>query len=284
MLAPVVSSRFADIAAALAPLEASSEPDVQMAESLVALVTGGAQGLGAAITVELLKKGYKVCVADLQEEKGRQFVKEQQEIYGAQNAIFTACDVTKDDSYKGIFEFTLKEFKRIDVVVNNAGIIHEQNARKTVDVNLMGPILGCQLAFQYMGKSKGGKGGIVINMASIVGFLPCHALPIYCATKHAVVGLTRSYGTPYHLERDGIIFSALCPSFTDTAILESCRTNSLIPEFNAYEEHDIMTPEFVAEGVMKLLEDRINGSTLMVTKKRGHEYVGYQEVFKDFIL
>lgn len=250
-----------------------------MSESPVAVLTGGAQGLGAAMCIALLDKEYRVCVADIQEQKGNDFVKQQQEKFGKENVKFIVCDVTKEDDYKGIFEFALKEFNKIDLVIDNAGVILEDDPRKTLDINLMGPIIGCQLALQYMGKRNGGKGGMVINTASILGFLPYHALPAYTASKHGVIGLTRSYGVPYHLERDGVFFTAICPSFTDTEILHKCRTNSLVPGFDPYKEHDVMEPEYVAQGILKLLEDKINGSTLVVTKK-GYKYIGYQEDFK----
>jgi len=251
-----------------------------MSQSPVAIVTGGAQGLGASMVIELLKKGYKVCVADLQEEKGKQFVKEQKEKYGAENVEFMVCDVTKKEDYRAIFDYTRRHCKRLDVVINNAGIILEQNPQKTIDVNLMGPLIGCQLALEYMGKSNGGKGGMVINTASILGFLPYHALPAYTASKHGVIGLTRSYGLPYHLEREGVLFTAICPSFTDTHLLTDCYTNTLISEFDPYKDHEVMSSQYVAEGILKLLEDRINGSTLVVSKK-GYAYIGLQEDFKD---
>ncbi|GFY66815.1 15-hydroxyprostaglandin dehydrogenase [Trichonephila inaurata madagascariensis] len=119
----------------------------------VAIVTGGAQGLGAAICIELLKQGYKVCVADIQEYKGKHFVHQQEEEFGSENVIFSACDVTKESDYISTFELTLKTFHRVDVLINNAGILLEQDPHTLLSVNLLGPIIGCQTAFKYMGKS-----------------------------------------------------------------------------------------------------------------------------------
>ncbi|GFW13150.1 15-hydroxyprostaglandin dehydrogenase [Trichonephila clavipes] len=107
------------------------------------------------------------------------------------------------------FELTLTTFHRVDVLINNAGILLEQDPHTLLSVNLLGPIIGCQTAFKYMGKSKGGKGGMVINMSSILGFVPFSATPAYVASKHGLIGLTRSYGLPYHLEKEGASYLQL---------------------------------------------------------------------------
>ncbi|GFW13159.1 hypothetical protein TNCV_4120611 [Trichonephila clavipes] len=192
-----------------------------MSNSPVAIVTGGAQGLGAAICIELLKTGYKVCVADVQEEKAKEFVKEQEPVYGSENIIAVFCDVSKESEYKKVFDLILEKFHRVDLLVNNAGILNEYEPQKVMDINLVGTIYGCRVALKYMGKSTGGSGGFVINIASIAGILPASALPVYVASKHGVVGLTRSYGLPYHFERDGVTFAALCPSFINTDLLKT---------------------------------------------------------------
>ncbi|GFU02239.1 3-beta-hydroxycholanate 3-dehydrogenase [Nephila pilipes] len=140
-----------------------------MSESPVAIVTGGAQGLGAAICIELLKTGYKVCIADVQEVKAKEFLKEQQPVYGKENIITSFCDVTKESDFKEVFDLTLKTFHRVDVLVNNAGILNEHEPQKVTDVNLVGTIYGCRMAFKYMGRSNGGNGGFVINTASLAG-------------------------------------------------------------------------------------------------------------------
>lgn len=247
-----------------------------MSEFPVAIVTGGAQGIGAAISIELLKKNYKVCVGDIQVSKAKEFVKEQQLIYGKENIIECLCDVTKETDYKNIFDLTLATFHRIDVLINNAGIIREQDPQKVIEVNLMGPIFGCLTAIKHMGKSNGGKGGIVINTASIAGFLPIPDIPVYVASKHGVVGLTRSYGTPYHFDKEGITFSALCPSFTETELVMKSKSNTVGSDDFSKRE-DLMSTEYVAKGVLKLLEDKINGSTLAVNPVE-YEYIELQKL------
>ncbi|XP_054716617.1 15-hydroxyprostaglandin dehydrogenase [NAD(+)]-like [Uloborus diversus] len=247
----------------------------------VAIVTGAAQGLGAAITRALLREGYKVCVTDLQETKGKKFVQELEKEFGSGTAIFSLCDVSKEEDLKRTFDLTVTTFKTVNLLVNNAGIVWEQNPRKTIDVNLMGPIYGCQLALKYMGKTNGGKGGVVINISSLAGFLTSAALPCYHASKHGIIGLTRSYGLPYHLERDGVLFGAVCPHFIDTDILRNPK--GLVEGLDLVTDNrSMMSPDYVAQGVLKILEDRINGGTLAVSKEKGYQYIGIQEELSDF--
>ncbi|KAF8781894.1 15-hydroxyprostaglandin dehydrogenase [NAD(+)] like protein [Argiope bruennichi] len=253
-----------------------------MSDSSVAIVTGGAQGLGAAICIELLKKGYRVCIADIQESTAKQFAKEQQLTYGKENVMVVSCDVTKQTDYARLFDETLAAFHRVDVLVNNAGILTEVELQKMLDINLLGPIIGCQTALQYMGKSNGGNGGVVINTASIAGFLPFPEIPVYVASKHGVVGLTRSCGLPFHFKKDEVIFTALCPSFSDTRLLDTAN-KTLDPQLDFSKRPNLLSPEYVAKGAMKLLEDKINGSTLVVTHD-GYLYVEIQEKLKNLTL
>ncbi|CAL1292590.1 unnamed protein product [Larinioides sclopetarius] len=248
-----------------------------MSDSPVAIVTGGAQGLGAAICIELLKTGYRVCAADIQGEKAEEFAKQQQLVYGKENIIASPCDVSKESDYIRVFEETIKTFKRVDVLINNAGILLESYPSKTINVNLMGPIYGCYTAFKYMGKSNGGNGGVVINTSSLAGFLPAAENPVYTASKHGIIGLTRSLGLPLHFDKDGIIFACVAPHMIDTDILKSVN-KTLVSDYDISKVHShiLMRPEFVAKGFMKILEDKINGSVLTVIPGE-YQYIGAQK-------
>lgn len=255
-----------------------------MTDSYVAIVTGAAQGIGAAIAKALLAKGYAVIVADIQEEKGKEFVKEQEKIHGVGKACFIRCDVTKLEDYKRAFELAIKQFNRIDILVNNAGIFLEKEPLMLMAVNVVGPINGCRTAFEYMGKSNGGRGGSVVNIASLAGFIPHPAFPTYVASKHAVVGLTRSYGHEYHLNKDGVLVMALCPAYVETDILLELGAKAIAQDVSFGNINKYLKPDYVAEGVLKLLEDKVNGSTLIVTKDEGFFYVGLHDKVKDINL
>ncbi|XP_055932301.1 15-hydroxyprostaglandin dehydrogenase [NAD(+)]-like [Argiope bruennichi] len=247
-----------------------------MSDSPVAIVTGGAQGIGAAVCIELLKNGYRVCIADIQESKAEEFAKEQQQIYGKENVIAVGCDVSKKSDYTDLFEKTIENFKRVDLLVNNAGIVEEQSPRKCLEINLLGPTIGCHAALKYMGKSKGGNGGVVINTSSAAGLVPAAGAPAYAASKHGIIGLTRSFGHSSHYDKDGIIFAAVCPALVDTEIVKKGRKNRLNMERESTSRIKFVSIESVAKAYLKVLEDKINGSILLVVPN-GYHYQNLDE-------
>ncbi|GBN08786.1 hypothetical protein AVEN_128556-1 [Araneus ventricosus] len=110
------------------------------------------------------------------------------------------------------------------------------------------------------------------------GFLPVAIMPAYVASKHGLVGLTRSFGLPFHYDKDEIIFAALCPYFVDTDSLKAAN-QSLDPTLDFSKRTDLMSPEFAAKGVLKILQDKINGSTLLVISNE-YRYEELEEKFK----
>ncbi|KAM7299968.1 15-hydroxyprostaglandin dehydrogenase [Ixodes scapularis] len=135
----------------------------------VALVTGGAAGLGSAIAAALLAEGCKVALLDINEKQGTKTASEFQQKYGKESCVFFACDVTNENQLDERFKDTRSTFGGLDIVVNNAGIFREDNWRKVFAINIESVYSGILLGFEYMGKDKGYNGGHVINTASIAG-------------------------------------------------------------------------------------------------------------------
>lgn len=90
---------------------------------------------------------------------------------------------------------------------------------------------GTLLGFEYMGKDNGGRGGVIVNIASILGMQPLAGCPIYVGTKHFVVGLSRSFGTPFYYNRSGILVLTMCPGVTDTPLISEAGHHAL-PDTN----------------------------------------------------
>lgn len=177
----------------------------------VAIVTGGASGIGEA-TVELfVKEGAKVVFADVNEERGAKLEAELGE-----SARFKRTDVSKADEVQALVAFAIEEFGGLHIMFNNAGISGAQHDRfldddfsdfdKVVGINLFGVIKGSQAAGRHMSKNGG---GVIINNASIAGLLPGHALMTYRATKAAVVMFTKSIAID--LAEYGIRVNCLAP-------------------------------------------------------------------------
>jgi len=234
-------------------------------EGKVGIVTGGGQGIGQSYCSILLKKGMKVCLCDIQDIPAKQFIASLANEY-KDKIVFQKCDVSSMNDFKDAFEKTLQVFGRIDLVINNAGILNEQEWKKTIEINFIGVINGIQLAFQYMGTDKNGAGGHIINTGSNTGFEPFYLGPVYGATKHAVVGLTRNYGSDYYYQKTGVKVCAVCPGPVDTPLYH--KTPELACDKEEAEKLlSTLTPskpEEIAKGLVKVLEDGKNGACLRV--------------------
>lgn len=163
-----------------------------------ALVTGGAQGLGAGMAQALANAGASVAIGDIQEDKGRATA-EALAKEGA-TAKFVSLNVTDEASWEAAISQTIEELGGLDIVVNNAGIeitqlvidLKPEDVRKMLEVNVLGTALGIKHAFRAMRPGgAAGKGGAVINVASVAATIAFPAIAAYSATKSAVDRLTR---------------------------------------------------------------------------------------------
>ncbi len=163
-----------------------------------ALVTGSARGIGAAIAQALAAAGASVMVSDVLAEAG-EATAAQLRSTGAK-AGFTALDVTSDDGWARAVDATLKELGGFDLLVNNAGIeitslvvdVKAEDLRRMFDVNAVGTLLGMKHAFRAMRPGgPAGKGGAIVNIASVAATIAFPAIAGYSATKSAVDRMTR---------------------------------------------------------------------------------------------
>lgn len=202
----------------------------------VAICTGSGRkdGLGAAILRRLAADGCKVVVTDLGEpsgllsdsdigaSKGMEEVAEELRAAGAE-CITVPCDVRDPESVNTLMQKTIEAFGRLDILVNNAGVGYlMQDFRKVplhewqlvMDVNLTGAFICTQAATEHM--IAGGNGGRIINIASQAAKSGFPHLAAYVATKHGLVGLTRS--NAIELGEHGITVNAVCPNHVTTGL------------------------------------------------------------------
>ncbi|XP_064490195.1 15-hydroxyprostaglandin dehydrogenase [NAD(+)]-like [Ornithodoros turicata] len=249
----------------------------------VALVTGGAMGLGMAISRLLLQEGCTVALVDINEHVGRRTANEFSRTYGEERVKFLHCDVTNDIHFEDCFREVRKSFGRLDITVNNAGVAVESRWRKIFEINTMAVYLGTQLGIKYMGKSNGGHGGYIVNIASIAGLVACPAIPAYNASKYGVIGLTRAFGTDFYYKGSNVKVSCLCPEPVETDLwrgistfCQEIKVNS--PYISENYGKQIQKAENVAKGVTKLIRDGRNGAALLSLYDEGLVYHQFTSV------
>jgi len=182
------------------------------------MITGAATGLGYKYAEILLRHGAKsVAVIDLPMSKGPDATAALESEFGKGRAVFFACDVTKADELSETLKRIVDAFGGLDILINNAGVLNDNAWELTIEINLKALIRGSMLAFDYMGWHKGGKGGVIVNIASVTGLEPFYFLPMYSASKHAVVGFSRALASMH--DKTGVRVVTMCPGVTVTALV-----------------------------------------------------------------
>ncbi|KAI8491041.1 hypothetical protein Bbelb_310820 [Branchiostoma belcheri] len=249
----------------------------------VALITGAAQGLGKAFSEALLKRGARVAMLDMKPEEGERTGQEMAEKFGLENSRFIQCDVTAGEQLDGAFDKASSHFGGLDLVVNNAGILNEVQWERCLAVNLEAVIRGTFTGLNHMSTRNGGRGGHIINVASIAGLLSSiPAAPVYTASKHGVVAASRCMGHAMHYKRHGVRVNVICPSFTDTDIVKVTEDSMgkdfwMVPK--TYEKLGGLLPvSTVVDGFLQLVEDETrNGAVMRVTLAKGIDFKKYRE-------
>ena len=162
-----------------------------------------------------------VILADIDDKQGLTSVQALNAKYGNNKAEFLKCDVTADLDVAA--NKVIRKHGVVDVLVNNAGILNEFNIKKTIGINVTALMEWSVKFFEHMRKDNGGKGGTIINLASIYGYRVDQFLPIYQGSKFAVIGFTRSFGHKYRYERFGVRCVAICPGFTETMLVTNVK-------------------------------------------------------------
>lgn len=239
-----------------------------------AIVTGGANGIGKEITIALLEHGAKVSFIDINEAQGRKTEKELQEKYSPHQVTFIECDVTNKQHLKDALRKATGQNGGLDILCNNAGILNNEDWEAMINTNLTSLIQCTMIGLDLMDKTNGGHGGVILNMASLAGVIPYEFSPVYAATKHGVVGFTRSIAQKA-LEK-GVRLNLVCPSIVDTQM-----TTSIVEEnwVEFIKKTGCVTPDTVAKGFIQLIqEDSRNGEALRVTVQNGIEVHQFQEM------
>lgn len=235
-------------------------------------ITGASTGIGRSTAVAFAKQGANLALVDVNSEEAMKTLELVQK--EDRRAIFIKCDVSKDAEVKRAIAETLKEFKTLDVAFNNAGIegassptaeCTEENWDRVIDVNLKGVWLCMKYQIQQMLKQ--GQGSI-INCSSIAGLVGFTNIPAYAASKHGLLGLTKTAALEY--SKNNIRINAICPGVIKTPMIDRFTQGSVEAEkqFAAAEPMGRLgRPEEIADAVLWLASDKasfVTGHPLVV--------------------
>jgi NAD(P)-dependent dehydrogenase (short-subunit alcohol dehydrogenase family) len=240
--------------------ESSSGHEQANFEGQVALVTGGASGLGRAASEALSRAGARVLVVDIDETGGR-------EVAHRIGGEFFGADVSRLEDNEAMVAAAVDRLGRLDLVYLNAGLatgfgldesFDLERYRRVMGVNLDGVVFGTHAALAAF--EAGGAGGAIVATASLAGLTGVPPDPLYCANKHAVVGLARSLG-PALADR-GVRFNAVCPGFAESRIIDPIR--GLLDQSGV----PIIAAETVANTVLELFAGEMTGECWFVQPGR----------------
>ena len=242
----------------------------------VAIVTGGNSGIGEAIAETFAREGAKVVVASLG-ASCRDNIAKKLKAMGAEY-LMIPCDISKEEDVKNVFDKTIKKFKRVDVMINNAGVLEKgllpidkfksEDWEWVTRINTFGTMLCMKYASNVMLKQNGGS---IVNISSIAGARGFGG-SVYCSTKAAMLGLTRN--SAMRFAGTGIRCNAICPGSVLTPMTTGTSGNLDPDMYGAMENYGnlnvgICKPEDIANVALFLASDEssaITGQELVVDK------------------
>ena len=225
----------------------------------IVVVTGAASGIGAEFVRFFAKHKAKIVLLDMHMEGMRELI--QSTDLKDDICLMLAVDITQEDKVKEAFQIAVGKFKKIDILINNAGIsqmslFENTNLsifKKVMDVNFYGSVYCTKYALPYLKKSK----GQIITLSSVAGFSPLYGRTAYSASKHALHGFFNSLQA--EVRSDGVSVLLACPSFVKTNIEKRTFNEKGIP-FGEKKgtPGELMSPNYVVTQIIKGIENRKN--------------------------
>jgi 3-oxoacyl-[acyl-carrier protein] reductase len=240
----------------------------------VALVTGGAQGIGKAVALLLARNGADIVISDINLEKAEETAKEVQAL--GRKALATTVDVATLGDVEKMVEAILTQFGKVDILVNNAGIARdklilrmtEEDWDAVLNINLKGTFNCTKAVVRHMSKQKSGK---IVNIASVVGEMGNAGQGNYAASKAGVIGFTKTIAREF--AQRGINVNAIAPGYIETPMTDAL-PDKVKEELKRLIPMDRLgKPEDVAEAVLFLVSESANYITGQVLNVNGGIYM-----------
>ena len=234
----------------------------------VALITGGARGIGRTTAQLFAREGAKVALCDVDEAAGQEVVREIEQAGG--EALFVRADVSRMPDVEAVVEKVKERWGQIDVLLNNAGILRdatllkmtEEDFNAVIDVNLKG-VFHCTKAVAPLMVEQGS--GSIINVSSVVALYGNFGQTNYVAAKAGIIGMTKVWAR--ELGRKGVRVNAVCPGFVETEMIRSVPPEILEKVKERIPLGRFATPEEVARVYLFLASEEssyVNGAVISV--------------------
>lgn len=232
----------------------------------VAIITGAKRGIGRAIAEKLAQESINLALCSLDPEGAEKLLEEIKEIYPDITVLYQNVDVTDESDVKDFIEQVIDEFGRIDILINNAGVVRTVTTEKmkeedwdlVMDTNAKGPFLMMKHVIPHMKRNKQGH---IINITSIMAKMGMRGFGAYCASKFALMGLALS--TKEELRKDNIQLTLITPGAVDTDIWEHID--------GTFDHSQMVTPEEIAKSVVFAIKhsESCTVDEIQVTPKMG---------------
>ena len=222
-------------------------------DKYTAIVTGSTRGIGKETSLLLLQKGLNVIISSRSQQSVDNVIQEILDKFPSkkENVLGLKCDVSQYSDVKSLVDVSVKRFGRIDVLVNNAGIVYfksimdttEEEWNKTIDTNLKGVFLFTKEVLPYMIENKS---GVIVNVSSGAGKSGFPNLSAYCASKFGVIGFTESIAK--EVSNYNVKVMAICPGRVDTKMIDDIVDNGYNPS-----NKNLMKPEQIAKKIYGMI-------------------------------
>jgi len=240
----------------------------------VALVTGGAQGIGKAVALLLARNGADIVVSDINLEKAEETAKEVQTL--GRKALATKVDVATLGDVEKMVEAVLAQFGKVDILVNNAGIARdklilrmtEEDWDAVLNINLKGTFNCTKAVIRHMSKQRSGK---IVNIASVVGEMGNAGQGNYAASKAGVIGFTKTIAREF--AQRGINVNAIAPGYIETPMTDALPDKAKEELKRLIPMDRLGKPEDVAEAVLFLVSEASSYITGHVLNVNGGIYM-----------
>lgn len=241
-------------------------------EKKIAIITGAAKGIGNSIASQLTTDNCFVIIVDIDRDEGLKLEK----VLGKDSAIFISCDITHEKSVTSLFETIIDKYKKVDILINNAGILKDnliwkmpsEDFDEVLNINLKGYWLMCKQAAIIMREQQFGR---IVNISSRA-WLGNPGQTNYSASKAGVIGLTRSLAL--ELGRYNVLVNAVAPGFIDTLLTQALPQKIIDKLIEAQPTKSAGQPEDVANAVAFLCADKTKFITGQVIYVDGGKSIG----------